>query len=782
MQDNTMQNDLINELSSNFIEYAYAVNTDRAIPSAKDGLKPVAKRILYCAYEEGILSSKPHVKCANIVGTTMGHYHPHGDSSIYGALVRLAQNWVMRYPLIDFHGNVGNIAGDPPAAYRYTEARLSKIAEEGMIYNIKKNVVDTIPNYDETLDEPVVLPALFPNLLCNPNSGIGVSIASNWAPHNLTEVAQAIYDYIDGKEPEIPGPDFPTGGIIINAKECKNIVKNGRGTVKIRAKYELEDSTIVFTEIPYGVTIETIIEQIDSFSKKGELPGIKLVNDYTNNKHGVRIEVECDKTANIKNVITKLFAKTSLQSTFSYNQVALVNKTPTELTLKDAIKIYLEHNEDCLVREFNSDLTKSKNRLEIVNGLLKALEDIDNIIKIIKASESAAAARVALETKYNFTEPQSKAIVDMKLGRLANLEKVEYETEAKELNNKIASLLEVLNSKEKQIKVIRGRLEELVHKYGDARRTQLTDVTETKEEKEIENVEPEECIVLLTDNGSVKRVPTSTFKTQKRGGKGVKTRDDIVNDIIRTNTIDSLLVFTDSGNMYRLLVDDIPVGKNDSKPIPIRSLVSMQTNENPTVVYSIYRNTSAKYILFVTKEGMVKKSSLSEYIKTSKKTGIAALKLREGDSIAAAALVNDEELVIASKNGMAIRFKSTEVGATGRATIGVKGINLKEGDEVKSLAINRDNKDDLAIFTTAGSGKRIPLTELPAQKRGGRGVIVVKDAEIADITMVNDEDTVLAVGITNSICIPAKEITKASKTAQGTQIIKGTRLQGVSKV
>ena len=782
MQDSIMQNDLIDELSSNFIEYAYAVNTDRAIPSAKDGLKPVAKRILYCAYEEGILSNKPHVKSANIVGTTMGHYHPHGDSSIYGALVRLAQNWVMRYPLIDFHGNVGNIAGDPPAAYRYTEARLSKIAEEGMLCNIKKGIVDTIPNYDETLKEPVVLPALFPNLLCNPNAGIGVSIASSWAPHNLNEVAQAIYDYIDGKEPEISGPDFPTGGVIINAKECKSIIKNGRGTVKIRGKYEIDGSTIIFTEIPYGVTIETIIEQIGDIADKGELPGVISANDYTTNKSGLRIEIECEKTANLKNIITKLFAKTSLQSTFSYNQVALVDKTPTELGLKDTIKIYLDHNKECLIREFNNDLIKSSDRLEVVKGLLKALEDIDNIIKVIKASESAAAARVALTDKFGFSEAQSKAIVDMKLGRLANLEKIELETEAKELENKINYLKDVLGSEEKQIGVIRTRLEELVRKYGDPRRTQLMDIEEPKVEKEIVNVTPEECVVLMTEGGLIKRIPTSTFKPQKKGGKGVKTKDDIVSTVIRTNTVDSLMIFTDSGNMYRLLVDDIPVGNNTSKGISVRSLINIQPTENPTIIYSIYRDTKAKFILFVTKNGICKKSYLTEYINTSKKTGVIALKMREGDSLAGAALIDDEEIILTTKEGVGIRFKSSEVAPTSRATIGVKGINLKKDDEVNNLVVIRDNTDDLALFTATGNGRRVKLSEIPSQARAGKGVILQKEDKLVAAAMVNDEDYILAIGITNSICVSAKEITKTGKLAQGSQIIKGTRLQGVSKV
>ena len=781
MQDNIMQNDLTNELSVNFNEYAHAVNTDRAIPSVYDGLKPVAKRIIYCAYDEGFVSNKPHVKCANIVGQTMSKWHPHGDSSIYGALVRLSQDWVMRYPLIDFHGSNGNICGDGPAAYRYTEARLSKLSEEGLLSHIKDGIVDTVPNYSETEDEPTALPALFPNLLCNPNSGIGVAMASSWAPHNLREVAQAIYDYIDGKEPEIPGPDFPTGGIIINAKDCKNIVKNGRGTVKIRAVYECDGSNIIFTELPYGVIIENIMAQIDDLDEKGKLNGVISANDETNRK-GIRVVVKCEKNADIKKIINTLFGGTDLQTTFSYNQVALVGKTPTELTLKECIKHYLEHNKKCLVREFNNNLTKNKARLEVVEGLIKALEDIDNIIKLIKASESAAAARVALQNTYNFSEAQSKAIVDMKLGRLAHLEAIELETEAKELKETIIYLESVLASEEKQIGVIRERLQALVDKFGDDRRTKLEDIVEEKVAKEIVNVEPEKCVIIMTESGLIKRIPTSSFRDQKKGGKGVKTKDDIVASIIRTNTVDSLMIFTNTGNMYRLLVNDIPAGTNTSKGTPIRSLVSLQSDEQPIILYSIYRDTKAKYVLFVTKNGIIKKTSLEEYTKTVKKTGITCLKLREGDTLADATLVNDEDIIIATKNGMGIKFKSSEVAASGRATIGVKGIDLKAEDSVIKLVVVRDITDDIAIFTATGLGKRIPGTDLPAQRRGGKGVAIAKDVEVVDVIMVNDKDTVLAVGVSNSICISASEITKTTKTAQGTQIIKGTRLQGASKV
>ena len=384
-----MQNDLINELGTNFIEYAVAVNTDRSIPDAKSGLKPVAKRILWSAFEEGRVFSKPHVKAARIVGDVMGKYHPHGDSSIYGAMVRLSQDWIMRYPLIDWHGNNGNIAGDGPAAARYTEARLSKIAEEGMLAGIKKKNVDFIPNYSEDAEEPITLPTIFPNLLCNPNSGIGVAMACNWLPHNLNEVAQAIYDYMDDKEPMIPGPDFPTGGIIINKNDIPAIMRTGHGSVKVRGCYKIEKNNIVFYEIPYGTTIEGIMTEIGQICDEKGIEGISDIRDESNKK-GLRIVIECQKGSNPDGIAQKLYAKTSLQTSISYNQVALVSKTPTELNLKQCLEIYLKHNHECLIKEAEFDLIKAKARLEIVRGLLIALEDIDNVIALIKKSESAS--------------------------------------------------------------------------------------------------------------------------------------------------------------------------------------------------------------------------------------------------------------------------------------------------------------------------------------------------------------------------------------------------------
>ena len=771
-------NDIYDELHLNFIEYAYAVNSDRAIPSASDGLKPVAKRILYSAMVEGHTASKPHVKAARIVGDVMGKYHPHGDSSIYGAMVRLSQDWVMRYPLIECHGNNGTIMGDGPAAARYTEMRLAKIAEDGLLQGLKKNNVDFIPNYDETLEEPTILPSYFPNLLCNPNSGIGVALACSWAPHNLNEVAQAIYDYIDGKEPMLPGPDFPTGGLIINKNDIPAIMKTGHGSVKIRAKYKKEKNNLVFYEIPYGTYIEDLIAEIGDIAE--EIGGITDIRDETNKK-SVRIVVECDKNPDY--IATQLFAKTNLQYSFSYNQVALVGKTPTELNLKDCCKLYVENSLKCLIREKNFDLNKATARLHIVEGLLKALEDIDNIVALIKKSESAAVAKEKLISQYNFSEDQAKAILAMRLSSLANLEKIELEKEQTDLTSTIDDLKDWLVKKERQVDSLKSILNTLVKKYGDKRRTELAQIEIKKEDKEIVNVEPEKVVVIMSDSGLIKRVPATSFRTQRRGGKGVKTADDVVNAVIRTNTVDSLMVFTDKGNMYRLIVDNIPEGTNTTKGISIRNLITMQPDENPTIIYSIYRDTDAKYVLFTTKNGLVKKTSLDEYTKTKKKTGIAAIALREGDNLASVSLIKDEPIIIITKNGMCIKFDSTEITPTSRSTSGVKGINLNPEDKVITALVVRDKDDSLGLFSTGGTGKKIAANDLVSQRRGGKGIVCFKSPSdtVAAAALINDEDNILILGKSKSICISAKEVPQLGRTAIGNVIIKD-KIQSASKV
>ena len=705
------------------------------------------------------------------------------DSSIYGALVRLSQDWVMRYPLIDWHGNKGNRDGDPPAHQRYTEARLSSLVEDSMLTGMKKNVVDTVLNYSDTKKEPVTLPSYFPNLLCNPNSGIGVAIACSWAPHNLREVAQAIFDYMDEKEPMLPGPDFPTGGIIINKDNVPAIMRSGHGSVKVRGKYNIEGNNIVFYEIPYGIITENLMEQIGKVCENNTIEGIKDIRNESSRKKGFRLVLECQKDANLNKIIFQLFQHTDLQSSFSYNQVALIGNTPTELNLKDCCKIYVEHNTECIRRETNFDLQKCKDKLEIVDGLLKALEDIDNIIELIKKSESAAAARVKLQEKYHFSEAQTKAITDMKLGKLAGLEKIELQNEKADLQKEIDRLVNILNNLTNEL---RKRLKNIVDKYGDDRRTELTQIAEPKdsEEKKVASIPPEKCVVVLTEGGSIKRIGAKVFRTQRRAGKGVKTQDDITSMVLRTNTVDSLMIFTNQGNMYRLIVDDIPEGTNTSKGTPVRALISMEQGEQPEVIYSIYRDTDAKYVIFVTKQGYVKRTALSEYIGTKRKGGIKALNLHEGDSIATVFLANDENIIILSKNGYAIRCKGTDFPASGRVSMGYKGINLHDDDEVITALPIRDIHDSVAFFSKNGLARRVKLSSFPVQARNGRGTIYAKDANIAGACLVSDGDVILICGNKSSLCIKAEDLPPetASKTTMGNIVIKGNIVTGVSKV
>ena len=763
-------NDLLNELSTNFIEYAVAVNSDRAIPDSTSGLKPVAKRILWGAYEKGYTSSKPHVKSAKIVGDVMGTYHPHGDSSIYGALVRLSQPWVMRYPLIDWHGSNGNIDGDGPAHMRYTEAKLSKLAEDGMLKGIKKRNVDFIPNYSEDAEEPVTLPAIFPNLLCNPNTGIGVAMACNFAPHNLKEVAQAIYDYMDGKEPMLPGPDFPTGGIVINKNDIPNIMRTGHGSVKVRAKYKIEKNSLVFYEIPYGTSTENLIAEIGTIAEE-DIPEIVNIRNESNKK-GLRIVVECKKDTNLDSIANKLFLKTNLQNSFSYNQVALINKTPTELNLKDCIDIYVKHNIECLTKEIEFDLKAAEARLEIVEGLLKALEDIDNIIAFIKKSESSAAARDGLVKEYKFTEAQAKSIVAMRLGSLAKLEKIELNEEKNELVKNIAEFNNILSSITAKQQIIKERLAELVKKYGDDRRTELAQIEIPKEDKEIVTVIPEDVVVVLTQTGEVKRIPKTSFRTQRRNGVGVKTEDDAILSMIKTNTIDNLLIFTNVGKMYKILVDKLPIGTNASKGQQIATLIQMDNNEKVIAATSLDRDTDAQYVVFVTKQGLIKKTALEEYTSIKKSTGTQAIKLKEEDSIIDILFMKEEDIILFTKQGMAIRFTTSDINPIGRVTSGVKGIKLNDNDEVLTGIPLINDKATIAMIDINGYGKKCELTEFTNQGRGGKGLKT--GHELAGVALVTDEDNLLLVGKPNSICISATEMTVQGRTTLGTKLAKNS--------
>ena len=790
--DNIIQVPITEEVEQSLLDYGMSIITDRALPSAEDGLKPVNRRILYDMFDKGYMNNKKFVKCAQPVGDTMGRFHPHGDSSIYGALAWMSQDWNMRYPLIAWHGNNGSRDGDEPAAYRYTECKLSKLGEE-MLADIKKNTVDWMNAYTDEEQEPIYLPGRIPNLIVNGTSGIAWAMACSFAPHNLTEVMNAAIHVVNNPECAvkellefITGPDFPTGGLVINKDELPTAYLTGKGRARIRGEYKIESDkkadTIVFTSIPYKVSKEALTVKLDELCEKGEITGISTIRDESN-KDGVRFVIELDKGVSAETVIPKIFKLTPLETTYSFNQVALVDKKPRLLNIKQLLENYIEHQRDVLLRKTQFDLDKVNARIHILDGLLIALENIDNIIALIKGSASAAAAKEVLMKKYNFSDVQAKAILDMKLSRLTKLESVEVEDEKKEkieLKNKYEAILS--NPTPELVNIFTF----IKDTYGDARRTTITQVAVAKEEKEIEFVEPEKCVVVMTEGGLIKRVPSTSFRAQKRNGKGVKTQDDITSAVIRTNTIDSLMVFTDQGRMYRILVNDIPVGTNTTKGQSIRSLIAMEPNETPTLIYSIYRDTDAKYILFVTKNGMIKKTALEEYVKTKKKTGIAAITLKENDVLASVNLVKDEDVVLLTHDGMGIKISSQDVAATSRATSGVKGITMKPEDYIVSALPVRHPEDQIAIISDKGLGKKFPLSELPTQKRAGKGLICYKGTETSGGVrcgvLVEDEDMILVVGDKTGICITAKEIPALSRASIGNQLIKNNTVLSASKI
>ena len=784
---------IIEEVEQSFLDYSLSVITDRAIPSAEDGLKPVVRRILWDMWDKGYKNDKKFVKCAQPVGDTMGRFHPHGDSSIYGALVGISQPWNMRYPLITFHGNNGSRDGDEPAAYRYTECKLSKIGEE-ILRDIKKNTVNWNSAYTEEEEEPVYLPGVIPNLLVNGTTGIAVAMACSFAPHNLNEIMDACIKVLNEPDVKIKdllnivnGPDFPTGGLLINKDELATAYTTGKGRARVRAEYKIETKngkdSIVYTSIPYKVSKESLIEDIDKLCEEKKIEGIVSIRDESGNGE-VRFVVELAKGVSSAPIIAKLFKFTRLEDTYSFNQVALVNKETRLLNLKQLIEVYLEHQKDVLKRATQFDLEKVKARIHILEGLILALENIDNVIALIKQSNSPSEAVSKLMTTYHLSEVQGKAIVDMKLSRLTKLEKIELETEKQEKVKEAERLESILKNPIPELERI---FNEIKTKYGDSRRTTITQIAEeTKEEKEIAFVEPEKCVVVLTEGGCIKRIPTTSYRTQKRNGKGIKTQDDITNMILRTNTIDSLMIFTDRGKMYRLLVNDIPVGTNVSVGQSIKSLVAMDTDENPAVIYSIYRDTDAKYVFFTTKNGLVKKTTLEEYIKTKKKTGIAAISIKEGDELVSVCLVKDEPMILLTKNGYGIKFSSMEIGATSRATSGVKGITINPDDEVIAALPLRHDTDAIAIISETGLGKKFSSSELPMQKRAGKGLICYKPTNstgfVADGALISDEDNILIIGDKSSICVSATEIPELSRASIGNQIIKNNKVKSISKV
>lgn len=776
------------ELHQNFLDFSYEANSQRAFADARDGLKPGQRACLWEMYDKKYTSNKAHVKSAKISGGVIANWWPHGDAAIYDTFARMSQTWINNIPEVDWHGANGSIQiSGEPAASRYTEARLSKSTEDGLLLNINKHSVPMKMNFSEDAEWPEVFPAIYPRLMVNGCQGIGSTIANVWLPHNLGELISMIDNYITSGQLDYSNlaPDFPTGGIIINKNELKPIYETGKGKVILRAKTEIKGNTIYITEIPYQVYVEPLIDQIKKLVIDDTIPDINnIVNKSGKNK--LLIEVECEKDP--VRVLSLLFKNSDLQKSYSANQFALVGKTPELLTLKKYLDIFIKHNVTCIDNETKYDLEKAKDRLEIVEGLLKALEDIDNIIILIKASDNSADAERKMIAKYNLSARQAKAITDMKLGRLAKLEKIELEQEKAELQDKITNCEELLKDEIKKKNIFLDRLRAFGKKYSTARKTELQNIEmpKTKEEKEVALIPPEKCVVVMTEGGSIKRIPATSFRTQKRGGKGVKTQDDITEAVIRTNTVDSLMVFTNKGKMYRLIVDKIPVGTNTSKGTPIKLLIEMEPEEEPTTIYSIYRETDAKFVLFITKNGLVKKTGLSEYVGTKKSNGIGAINIKDGDSLAAVTLINEEPIILVTKNGYMIKFNSNEINPTGRLTAGVKGINLNDGDQVVAALPLRHSTDQLAIFTSKGYGKKIAQNEITLQKRAGKGIICHKvsiaNGYVTAGQLISDEDSVLLIGNKTSVCISAKDIPEVGRIALGNIMLKDNNILSVSKV
>ena len=783
--------DALDEAKECFLTYSAEVLTDRAIPSAEDGLLSSQRKILWTMSDFLGMDSKGKTKkCNAIIGSTLATSYFHGDQACYGVLCKMSQKYLMRYPLIHGQGSLGTQEdNDLVASSRYTEAKPS-IYTDLMMLDYKKHPVPTKETYNGEYMEPVVLPSLFPNAICNGRQAIGISMSHNSLPNNLKETCDAIIAYI--KNPDLTiddimqymkGPDFPLGNIIINQKDIKQAYATGKSQVslKVRGDYVIDGNKIIFTTIPYRTYRNKIKEQLEKNVEAFE----NVLDDFNDESNiGDNRLVFFAKPGQIENLLDKLFTLTDLQTSISFNMNYIVNGTPKLCSIKDLIKAYVTHQNNVMINIANTDLAKAQSRQHIVEGLLIAIKDIDMAIRLIKESLDKDEACQKLINHFNITETQANAILDMKLARLTKLNKNDLLKELEELQLAIIEYKKIINEQEyRNLKLIE-KVTWLRDKYGDDRRTKIVqlDVKPKTVDKEVTTVEPEKCVVIMTENGSIKRIPTTSFKVQKRNGKGIKTQDDITNSIIRTNTVDTLMIFTNQGRMYRLLVDKIPVGTNTSKGVPAASLVNMLPSEKPVIIYSIYKDTNAKFIFFCTKKGLVKKVPLTEYQTTGRKSGsIQATKIKEDDELCYVSLINDESVALFTKSGMGLRFKTTDLPISSRVAIGVKGITLATDDEVIQATVVREN-DNIALFTRSGMCKQISQNELMAQNRGGKGLMCYKNNLIAGAISLAQDDSVLVVGDKKSICLAAKDITIASRASAGVSAISASNITSVSKI
>lgn len=786
--ENLILKDIASEMKDAYLDYSMSVIAARALPDVRDGLKPVHRRILYTMYGNGLYPEKPFRKCADTVGNVLGQYHPHGDASVYDALVRMAQDFSLRYPLVHGHGNFGSVDGDPPAAYRYTESKMSKISMR-MLTDIDKETVDFMPNYDDRLQEPVVLPSRFPNLLVNGSTGIAVGMATNIPPHNLGEVIDGACCLLDNPNAgldqlmeHIKGPDFPTGGIIMGRSGIRAAYATGRGKIILRAKTHIEQhkngrERIIVTEIPYMVNKARLIERIADLVKEKKVDQISNIRDESSRK-GMKIVIELKRDANAQIVLNQLYSFTQLQDTVGVTMLALVKGEPKTLSLKQMLEEYIKFQEEIITRRTIFDLKKAKERAHILEGLLTALDYIDEVISIIRSHYTVQEGKVALMERFGLDDVQAQAIVQMPLGRLAGLEREKIQTEVDELHAKIAEYNSILADEQKIRAIVKEELLEIKEKFNDPRRTELATI---EGEVDIEDLIPEEsCVVTLTRFGYLKRQPLDVYKTQRRGGRGISgmTRrdEDFVSDIYTCSTHDYLMFFTNKGKVYRIKGYEIPEGSRTSRGTNVVNILPLEQNEKITCVIKTSDIAAEnKYYVMVTRNGIIKRTEYNAYINV-RKSGLIAINLDEGDELAWVKITNgSDDLILATKDGMSIRFNEEDARSMGRTARGVKAIALDEGDQVVGMVVAEEGKDILTV-SQSGLGRRTDVSEYRIQTRGGKGLrnyYCDKNGPVAGFEKVDSENDIIL--ITDSgiiIRIPADQISKQSRYAGGVKVMR----------
>ncbi len=781
--------DLSTEMKTSFLEYSMSVIVARALPDVRDGLKPVHRRILYAMNEAHIVPSRPHKKSAWTVGEVMGKYHPHGDSAIYDSMVRMAQDFSMRLPLVDGHGNFGSIDGDPPAAMRYTESRLT-YAAMAMLQDLDKETVDLQPNYDESLQEPAVLPSRFPNLLVNGSSGIAVGMATNVPPHNLKEVVDAVCLMIDNPDATtdelmgvLPGPDFPTGGIIMGTSGIKEAYETGRGTITVRSKVHVENigkggrQRLVVTEIPYAVNKGTLQERIAQQVNEKHIEGISDMRDESNRK-GMRIVIDLKSGAVPQVVLNNLYKRTQLQSNFNVIDIALVDGVPRTLTLREMLRYYIDHQVDVVTRRTKFDLDKALKRVHILEGLLIAVDNIDEIVHIIRSSRDDAEAKSRMHERFGIDDVQGEAILQMRLRRLTGLARDELVAQIADLHEKIAYYRDLLEHPDKMMQVIKEELQQISERFSNKRRTTISE--HAVENLDVEDlIAEEDMVVTVTHSGYVKRLPVATYRSQKRGGKGIQglslKDNDFVEDLFVASTHDYVMFFTNKGRVYRVKVHELPIGSRHARGSALVNVLPLDEGEKPTAVITTREFPSDEYLMFATKRGMVKKTAMSDYDK-SRRDGIIAINLKDDDELVNVRRVKaSEKVILCSTAGKAILFDESEIRPTGRATSGVRGITLKNDAEMLGMEITNGN-GDLLVMTEKGYGKRTPVSEYPEHKRGGQGVATIamtaKKGNLVVCRVVGPQHELMVVSEEGvMIRVKTADISRLGRSTQGVKIM-----------